>query len=61
MPIYGKNLLKNLLQNQKADDLGTLYVASRLEKCRQISKFAMPVAFTAKYREIIENTGKYEL
>ena len=27
-PIYGKNLLKNLLlQNQKADDLGTWYVA----------------------------------
>ena len=26
MPIYGKNLLKPL-QNQKADDLGTLYVA----------------------------------
>ena len=22
MPIYGKNTLKNLLQNQKADDLG---------------------------------------
>ena len=27
MPIYGKNPLKNLLQNQKADDLGTWYVA----------------------------------
>ena len=27
MPIYGKNALKNLLQNQKADDLGTWYVA----------------------------------
>ena len=27
MPIYGKNLLKNLLlQNQRADDLGTWYV-----------------------------------
>ena len=27
-PIYGKNPLKNLfLQNQKADDLGTWYVA----------------------------------
>ena len=23
MPIYGKNPFKNLLQNQKADDLGT--------------------------------------
>ena len=22
-PIYGKNFFKNLLQNQKADDLGT--------------------------------------
>ena len=27
MPIYGTNPLKNLLQNQKADDLGTWYVA----------------------------------
>ena len=28
MAIYGKNLFKNLLlQNQKADDLGTWYVA----------------------------------
>ena len=27
MPIYGKNLFKNLLfQNKKADDLGTWYV-----------------------------------
>ena len=26
-PIFGKNPLKNLLQNQKADDLGTWYVA----------------------------------
>ena len=25
--IYGKNPFKNLLQNQKADDLGTWYVA----------------------------------
>ena len=29
MPIYGKKNFKNLLlQNQKADDLGTWYVAS---------------------------------
>ena len=34
---------------------------SRLAKCRQISIFAMPVAFTGKYREIMENTGKYDL
>ena len=27
MPIYGKNPLKNLLQNQKAGDLGTWNVA----------------------------------
>ena len=27
MPIYGKNPLKNLLQNQKVGDLGTWYVA----------------------------------
>ena len=26
MSIYGKNPIKNLLQNQKADDLGTWYV-----------------------------------
>ena len=26
-PIYGKYPLKNLLQNQKVDDLGTWYVA----------------------------------
>ena len=28
MAIYGKNPLKNHLQNQKADDFGTLYVTS---------------------------------
>ena len=27
MPIYGKNLKKNLLRNQKADDLETWYAA----------------------------------
>ena len=27
IPIYGKNPFKNLLQNQKADDLRTWYVA----------------------------------
>ena len=26
-PIYGKKPFKNILQNQKADDLGTWYVA----------------------------------
>ena len=26
-----------------------------------ISIFAMPVAFTGKYQEIMENTGKYDL
>ena len=31
MPIYGKKTFKNLLlQNQKADDLGTWYVALRM-------------------------------
>ena len=34
---------------------------TRLAKCGQISIFAIPVAFTAKYREIMENTGKYDL
>ena len=34
---------------------------TRLAKCRQISIFAMPVAFTGKCREIMENTGKYDL
>ena len=28
MPIYGKNLKKFLLRNQKADDLRTLYASS---------------------------------
>ena len=28
MPIYGKKPFENLHQNQKADDLGTWYVAS---------------------------------
>ena len=28
MPIYGKTLKNLLLENQKADDLGTWYVAS---------------------------------
>ena len=32
---------------------------ARLAKCRQISIFAMPVAFTGKYREIMANIGKY--
>ena len=34
---------------------------SRLAKCRQIRIFAMPVAFTGKYWQIMENTGKYDL
>ena len=38
-----------------------LSAAARLAKCRQISIFAMPMAFTRKYREIMENTGKYDL
>ena len=32
-----------------------------LAKCRQISIFAMSVAFTGKYWQIMENTGKYDL
>ena len=32
---------------------------TRLAKCRQISIFAMPLAFTGKYREILANNGKY--
>ena len=35
--------------------------APRLAKCRQISIFAMPVAFTGKYWQIMENTGKCDL
>ena len=31
MSIYGKNLKKNLLRNQKADDLETWYAASGAE------------------------------
>ena len=31
----------------------------RLAKCRKISIFAMPVAFTGKYRELMANNGKY--
>ena len=38
-----------------------IWSKSRLAKCRQISIFAMPVAFTGKYWEIMENTGKYDL
>ena len=34
---------------------------TRLAKCRQISISAMPVAFTGKYGQIMENTGKYDL
>ena len=41
---------------QNIDDIST-----RLAKCRQISIFAMPVAFTGKYWEIMENTCKYDL
>ena len=33
----------------------------RLAKCRQISIFAMPVAFSGKYWQIMGNTGKYDL
>ena len=36
-------------------------VEARLAECRQISIFAMSVAFTEKYREIMGNTGKYVL
>ena len=32
---------------------------TRLAKCRQISIFAIPVAFTGKYREILAINGKY--
>ena len=32
---------------------------ARLAKCWQISIFAMPVAFTGNYREILANSGKY--
>ena len=39
--------------------MGNIHVKSRLAKCRQISIFAMPVAFTGKYQEIMENNGKY--
>ena len=37
------------------------FIEARLAKCRQISIFAMPVAFTRKYQQIMENTGKYDL
>ena len=33
----------------------------RLAQCRQISIFAMQVAFTGKYWQIPVNTGKYDL
>ena len=39
---------------------GGVYRA-RLAKCRQISIFAIPVAFTGKYWQIMDNTGKYDL
>ena len=35
------------------------HCAPRLAKCWQINIFAMPVAFTGKYREILANNGKY--
>ena len=35
------------------------HLRTRLAKCWQISIFAMPVAFTRKYREIMANNGKY--
>ena len=35
-----------------------VYSVSRLAKCRQISIFAMPVALTGKYWQIMGNTGK---
>ena len=36
-------------------------IKTRLAKCRQISIFAMPVAFTGKYWQITGNTGKYDI
>ena len=58
------NQLKwNIILIQKVEIL-KMASKSRLAKCRQISVFAMPVAFTGKYREIwqiMENTGKYDL
>ena len=36
-------------------------ITTRLAKCRQKGIFAMPVAFTGKYWQIMENTGKYDL
>ena len=36
-------------------------IPARLATCRQISIFAMPDAFTGKYWQIMENTGKYDL
>ena len=52
---------------QRARDFGITFnkekclfgVQARLAKCRQISIFAMPVAFTGKYQEIMANNGKY--
>ena len=40
---------------------GSPFIKSRLEKCRQISIFAMPVAFTGKYWQLMGHTGEYDL
>ena len=40
-PIYGKNPVENLfLQNQKADDLGTWYIALRMHFYEEILKYS---------------------
>ena len=36
-------------------------IPARLAKCLQISICAMPVAFTGKYWQIMDNAGKYDL
>ena len=45
-------------QQNVAPDLDTNCLKARFAKCPQISIFAMPVAFTRKYWQIMENTGK---
>ena len=52
MPIYGKNLKKNLLQNQSTDDRKTLYVALALQVLPRLFKLSPWVDLDRFYAKV---------
>ena len=66
MPVFFFKAVKGSVKTAKStgymgvENSKILYLPrARLAKCPQTSIFAMPVAFTGKYREILANNGKY--